>query len=112
MVVATVRVIFFGEGSVLATEVEVEFSWVSFGLVGGDIFDLQGAFVAVVVEMDVDNLELEEAQSGVVLYFFVAFESDVSRKMSSVGECSFGMVMREDFFLRSSSFLMVLVWGR
>ena len=60
MVVATVRVVFFGEGSVLATEVEVEFSWVSFGLVGGDIFDLEGAFVAVVVEMDVDNLELEE----------------------------------------------------
>ena len=28
----------------------------------------------------------------------MAFESDVSRKMSSVGGCSFGMVMREDFF--------------
>ena len=45
------------------------------------------------------------AQSGVVLYFFVAFESDVSRKMSSVGECSFGMVMREDFFFTELFFL-------
>ena len=60
ILVATVRVIFFGEGSVLVTEVEVEFSWLRFGLVGGDILDLEGAFVAVVVEMEVDNLELEE----------------------------------------------------
>ena len=60
ILVATVRVIFFGEGSVLVTEVEVEFSWLRFGLVGGDILDLEGAFVAVVVEMEEDNLELEE----------------------------------------------------
>ena len=31
----------------------------SFGLVGGVIFDLDGSFVAVVVEMEVDDLELE-----------------------------------------------------
>ena len=31
----------------------------SFGLVGGVIFDLDGGFVAVVVEMEVDDLELE-----------------------------------------------------
>ena len=60
ILVATVRVIFFGEGSVLVTEVEVEFSWLRFGLVGGDILDLEGAFVAVVVEMEENNLELEE----------------------------------------------------
>ena len=35
----------------------------------------------------------------------MAFESDVSRKMSSVGECSFGMVMREDFFFTELFFL-------
>ena len=32
---------------------------VSFGLVGGDIFDLGGIFVAVVVEIEVHHLELE-----------------------------------------------------
>lgn len=37
---------------------------VSFGLVGGDIFDLGGIFVAVVVEIEVHDLELEE---GVVV---------------------------------------------
>ena len=38
---------------------EVECLGVSFGLVGGDIFDLGGDFVVVVVEMKVDDLELE-----------------------------------------------------
>ena len=37
----------------------VECLWVSFGLVGGDILDLGGSFVAVVVEMEVDDFELE-----------------------------------------------------
>lgn len=32
---------------------------VRFGLVGGDIFDLGRGFVAVVVEMKVNDLELE-----------------------------------------------------
>ena len=32
---------------------------VSFGLVGGDIIDLGGIFVAVVVEIEVHHLELE-----------------------------------------------------
>lgn len=32
---------------------------VTFGLVGGDIFDLGRGFVAVVVEMKVNDLELE-----------------------------------------------------
>ena len=31
----------------------------SFGLVGGDIFDLGESFVAVVVEMEVDDFESE-----------------------------------------------------
>ena len=38
---------------------EVECLEVDFGLVGGDIFDLGGDFVAVVVEMEVEELELE-----------------------------------------------------
>ena len=38
---------------------EVECLGVSFRQVGGDIFDLGGDFVVVVVEMKVDDLELE-----------------------------------------------------
>ena len=44
---------------------------VGFGLVGGDIFDFGGGFVAVMVEMEMDDLELEvgavvRVYSGVV----------------------------------------------
>ena len=38
---------------------EVECLGVGFGLVGGGILNLDGGFVAVVVEMKVDDLELE-----------------------------------------------------
>ena len=41
------------------TASHVECLGVSFGLVGGDILDLVGGFVAVVAEMEVDALELE-----------------------------------------------------
>lgn len=41
------------------TEVKLECLAVTFGLVGGDIFDLGRGFVAVVVEMKVNDLELE-----------------------------------------------------
>ena len=44
----------------LVAEVEGESLRVTFGRVGGDIFDLGGALVAAVVEMEVDDLELEE----------------------------------------------------
>ena len=47
---------------------EVECLGVGFGLVRGDIFDLGGDFVAVVVEMEVEDLELEvEAVARLVL---------------------------------------------
>ena len=45
---------FFGKSSVLVTEVEVECLGVSFGLVGGDILYVGGAFVTVVMEMQVN----------------------------------------------------------
>ena len=44
---------------VLKSVMNVECLWVSFGLVGGNILDLGGSFVAVVVEMEVDDFELE-----------------------------------------------------
>ena len=37
---------------------EVECLGVGFGMVGGDIFDLDGDFVAVVLEMETEDLEL------------------------------------------------------
>ena len=61
MVLMAVRVMsFFEKCSVLVMEVEVECLGMSFGLVGGDIFDLGGTFVALVVMMEVDGFELEE----------------------------------------------------
>ena len=44
---------------------ELECLGVGFGLVGDDIFDFGGGFVAMVVEMEVDDLELE-LEVGVV----------------------------------------------
>ena len=51
---------FFEKSSVLVTEVEVECLGVNFGLMEGDNLYLGQAFVAVVVEMQVDELKLEE----------------------------------------------------
>ena len=60
MVVAAVGVMsFFKKHFLSVTEVEVEWLGVGFGLLGGDIFDLGGDFVAMLVEMEVDDLELE-----------------------------------------------------
>ena len=90
------------------TEVEVECLGGSLRLVVGDIFDVDGGFVVVVVEMDVDALELEV---GVVarlvwdclnggLYFLWRFsQMSLEGKLSNVGECPFGMVMQKYFFI-------------
>ena len=59
MVVAAVRVSFFKKLFLSVTKVEVEWLEVSFGLLGGDIFDLARDFVAMLVEMEVDDLELK-----------------------------------------------------
>ena len=63
----------------VVTNVELDCLGMSFGLVGGDIFDLGGGFIKVVVEMEMDDLELEV---GVVVrrVLFVAFESNVSER--------------------------------
>ena len=58
MVVVAVVVIFFSEKRCLSVT-ELECLRVGFGLVGGDLFDFGGDFVAVVGEMEVDDLELE-----------------------------------------------------
>ena len=54
MVVVAVGVISFSEEQCLSVT-EVECLRVGFGLVGGDIFDFGGSFVAAVVEMEVDD---------------------------------------------------------
>ena len=108
MVVVAVRVMveaavgvmsLFEKRCLPVSEVEVECFGVSFGLVGGDIFDLGGGFVFAVVEMEMDNLRLEvgavvrlvwESEWEAVL--FVTFESNVR-------ESPFGMAMPEDFLM-------------
>ena len=60
VVAAAVGVISFLEKrSLLVMKMEVEYLGVSFELVGGDILNLGGGFVAVVVEMKVEDFELE-----------------------------------------------------
>ena len=47
----------------LVMELEVEGLRVSFGLLKDDILDLGRSFAAVVVEMEVDDLKLEEGDA-------------------------------------------------
>ena len=58
MVVVAVRVMSSFEKCCLSV-MEVKCLGIGFGLMEGNIFDLAGNFVAVVVEMEVDDLELE-----------------------------------------------------
>ena len=90
------------------TDVEVKCLGVSLRLVVGDIFDVGGSFVVVVVEMHVDALELEvEVVARLVwgclngrLYFLWRFSQiSLEGKLSNVGECPFGMVMQKYFFM-------------
>ena len=59
VVVAVGVMSFFEKRCLSVTELEVECLGVGFGLVGGDTFNLGGGFVAVVVEMELDDLELQ-----------------------------------------------------
>ena len=60
VVAAAVGVMSFLEKrSLLVMKMEVEYLGVSFELVGGDILNLGGVFVAVVVDMKVEDFELE-----------------------------------------------------
>ena len=60
VVAAAVGVMSFLEKrSLLVMKMEVEYLGVSFELVGGDILNLGGGFVVVVVEMKVEDSELE-----------------------------------------------------
>ena len=81
MVVAKVMgvMLFLEKLYLVVTNVELDCLGMSFGLVGGDIFDLGGGFIKVVVEMEMDDLELEV---GVVVrrVLFVAFGSNVSER--------------------------------
>ena len=58
IVVVVAGVISFSEKRCLSVT-EVECLRVGFGLVEGDILDLSGGFIVLVVEMEVDDLELE-----------------------------------------------------
>ena len=60
VVAAAVGVMSFLEKrSLLVMKMEVEYLGVSFELVGGDILNLGGVFVVVVVDMKVEDFELE-----------------------------------------------------
>ena len=108
MVVVTVGVISFSEKRCLSVT-EVECLRVDFGLVEGDILDLSGGFIALVVEMEVDDLELEV---GAVLrliwgclnwrlyYLWGLSRMSLESKMSKVGGDPCGMViMWADFLM-------------
>ena len=107
MVVVAVGVISFSEKRCLSVT-EVECLRVGFGLVEGDILDLSGGFIALVAEMEVDDLELEVG--AVVrliccclncrLYFLWSLSrTSLESKMSKVGGHPFGMVMWADFLM-------------
>ena len=83
---------------------EVECLGVSFGLVGGNIFDFVGA-VVVVVEMEVDDLELEvgavvrivwSCVNGKLYFLWHLSLMSVEGKMSNNGGRPFVMVMWAD----------------
>ena len=107
MVVAVVVVMsFFKKRCFSVMRMKVECSGVSFGLMGGDIFDLSGGFIVVVLEMGVDDLKLEV---GVVvrlvwgclngrLYFLWRLSRiSLEEKISNFGGHPFGMVIMKIF---------------
>ena len=101
MVVVVAGVISFSEKRCLSVT-EVECLRVGFGLVEGGIFDLSGGFIALVVEMEKDDLELEVGAVARLIWgclnwrlYFLRSLSQMSleSKMSKVGGRPFGMVM-------------------
>ena len=108
MVVVAAGVISFSEKRYLSVK-EVECLRVGFALVEGEILDLSGGFIALVVEMEVDDLELKV---GVVFrliwgclnwrlyYLWGLNRMSLESKMSKVGGRPFGMViMWADFLM-------------
>ena len=105
MVVVAVGVISFSEKRCLSV---TECLQVGFGLVEGDILDLSEGFIALVVEMEVDDLELEVRAVvrliwgclNLRLYFLWRLSRMcLESKMSKVDGRPFGMVMRADFLM-------------
>ena len=74
--VVAVGVIYFSEKRCLSAT-EVECLGVDFGLVRSDILVLSGGFVAVVLEMEVDDMEVGGSLFELEPVLFVAFESNV-----------------------------------
>ena len=94
----------FEECSLLVTDVEC--LGVGFGLVGGGIFDLGGDFVAVVVKVEVEDLDLAVKTVarqvwgcfGGNMYFLRQLSlMSVEGKMSNVGGHLCGMAIRACF---------------
>ena len=135
---AAVEVMYFFEKHfVLVLKGEVDCLGVSFGLVEGDIFDLDQTFV-VLVEIKVDDLELEEGvvvrlvwgcMNGRLCFLWCLSWMSLAEKISSIGGRFFGIVIREDLFMelflldgtslgkvtgskKEEKFLMLLVWGK
>ena len=105
MAVGAVGIISFSEKRFLSVT-EVKFLGLGFRLVGGDILDLGGGFVTVVVEMEVDNLEsgvravvrlVWNCLDGRLYFLWCLNQKSLEGKMSSDGGRLFGIVMRADF---------------
>ena len=107
MVVVAGGVISFSEKRCLSVT-EVECLRVGFGLVEGDILDLSGGFIALLVEMEVDDLELEVGTVVRLIWGYLNWRlyflwrlsrMSLESKMSKIGGRPFGMVMRVDFLM-------------
>ena len=115
MAVVVVGVMFFRKRVLSVTEVEC--LGVSFGLVGGGIFNLSGGFVVLVVEVRLEDLELVVKAvvrliwgclSGMMYFLWRLSLMSVQGEISNVGGSLFGMVMRTNF-LRLLFFLESVV---
>ena len=108
MVVVVVGVMSFSEERCFSVT-EVKCVGVGCGLVGSDIFDFSGGFVAVVVEMVVGDLNLEigavvrtvrSCVNGELYFLWCLSQKSLEVKMSNVGGDPFVVVMREDSLIK------------
>ena len=107
LVVVAVGVISFSEIRCFSVT-EMECLRVGFGLLEGDILDLSGGFIALVLEMEVDDLELEVGAVVRLIWGYLNWRlyflwrlsrMPLESKMSKVGWRPFGMMMWADILM-------------